>query len=64
MADDVLRQARSEQSLIHMSDGHEVRYWTTHLGVTVECLRLAVDKVGNSAAAVRQHLGKTDQTEE
>jgi uncharacterized protein DUF3606 len=41
-----------------MSEEHEVRYWTKHLGITKEELQKAVDKVGNSAAAVRKELGK------
>jgi hypothetical protein len=36
----------------------EVKYWTKHLGVAREALQRAVDKVGNSAAAVRKELGK------
>ena len=36
---------------------HEVKYWTHALGVSSEDLQRAVDKVGNSAAAVRKELG-------
>jgi hypothetical protein len=46
-----------------MNEGHEVRYWCKHLGVTVEDLRRAVAAVGNSAAAVRKQLGKTDDSD-
>jgi Protein of unknown function (DUF3606) len=35
-----------------------VRYWTERLGVTKERLAVAIHKVGNSADAVRQALGK------
>jgi hypothetical protein len=35
-----------------------MKYWTHQLGVTREELQRAVDKVGNSAAAVRKELGK------
>ena len=38
----------------------EVKYWTKHLGVAREALQRAVDKGGNSAAAVRKELGKTE----
>ena len=38
----------------------EVKYWTKHLGVSAEELQRAVGKVGNSAAAVRKELGKTE----
>jgi hypothetical protein len=58
MADDPTRRGTADRSKISMSDDHEVRYWTRHLDVTREQLRSAVDKVGNSAAAVRKELGK------
>ena len=44
---------------IAMNKELEVKYWTKHLGVSPEALQRAVDKVGNSAAAVRKELGKT-----
>jgi hypothetical protein len=44
---------------IAMDEATEVKYWTKHLGVTRDELQRAVDKVGNSAAAVRKELGKT-----
>jgi hypothetical protein len=43
---------------IAMNEEIEVKYWTKHLGVTREELQRAIDKVGNSAAAVRKELGK------
>jgi hypothetical protein len=39
-----------------MHEPHEVQYWTRHLNVSKEQLQKAVDKVGNSAAAVRKEL--------
>ena len=45
---------------IAMDEDLELKYWTKHLGVTREELQRAVDKVGNSAAAVRKELGKTE----
>jgi hypothetical protein len=41
-----------------MHESWEVKYWTKHLGVTKQELQKAIDKVGNSAAAVRKELGK------
>lgn len=41
-----------------MSEAYEVAYWTKELGVSKEKLQEAVDKVGNSAAKVREYLGK------
>ena len=40
-----------------MSEDYEVKYWTHALGVSREELQKAVDKVGNSAAAVHKQLG-------
>jgi Protein of unknown function (DUF3606) len=58
MADDPNKRGTAVRSKISMGEDHEVRYWTKHLGVTREELQKAVDKVGNSAAAVRKELGK------
>jgi Protein of unknown function (DUF3606) len=58
MADDPKRRVTPDRSRISMSEEHEVRYWTEHLGITKEELQKAVNKVGNSAAAVRKELGK------
>jgi hypothetical protein len=35
----------------------DMKHWTRALGVSKEELRKAVDKVGNSAVAVRKELG-------
>jgi hypothetical protein len=40
-----------------MSEDFEVKYWAKALGVDRDALRKAVDKVGDSAAAVRKELG-------
>jgi hypothetical protein len=39
-----------------MQEDYEVNYWAKELGVSREELQKAVDKVGNSAAAVRREL--------
>ena len=39
-----------------MSEDYEVHYWTKDLNISKEELQKAVDKVGNSAAAVRKEL--------
>jgi hypothetical protein len=57
MLDDKLNRVRPDRSKINMSEDYEVRYWTKHLNVSREVLQCAVDKVGNSAAAVRKELG-------
>jgi hypothetical protein len=58
MADNLLKRGQPDRRLINMDEDHEVKYWTKHLAVSREELQRAVDKVGNSAAAVRKELGK------
>ncbi len=58
MSDDLQNRGAQDRSRIAMKEEHEVRYWTETLKVTKAELQRAVDKVGNSAAAVRQELGK------
>ena len=58
MADDPMKRGTEDRSKISMAEEHEVRHWTKHLNVTREELQRAIDKVGNSAAAVRKELGK------
>jgi Protein of unknown function (DUF3606) len=40
-----------------MHQAHEVKYWMRALNVSKEELQKAIDRVGNSAAAVRKELG-------
>ena len=54
--DNLKNRGEPDRSKINMSEPHEVKYWSHHLGVTPEKLQQAVDKVGNSAAAVRKEL--------
>ena len=53
-----INKIRPRRNNIAMDKELEVKYWTRHLGVTREDLQRAVDKVGNSAAAVRKELGR------
>ncbi|HWW59421.1 MAG TPA: DUF3606 domain-containing protein [Sphingopyxis sp.] len=41
---------------ISLGEDHEIRDWTTSLGVSESELREAVDAVGNSAGKVREYL--------
>ena len=50
-------RASATEVIFSMGQPHEVQYWTRHLGVSRDELRRTVDKVGNSAAAVRKELG-------
>ncbi len=54
--DDLSKTGQQDRSKINMHEAHEVQYWTKHLNVTKEELQKAVEKVGNSAAAVRKQL--------
>ncbi|WP_439398124.1 DUF3606 domain-containing protein [Bradyrhizobium sp. PMVTL-01] len=54
--DNLTKRAQPDRSKINMQEAFEVKYWTHALGVTKEELQKAVDKVGNSAAAVRKEL--------
>jgi len=55
--DSLTKKDQPDRSKINMHEDYEVRHWTRALGVTKEELQKAVDKVGNSAAAVRKELG-------
>ena len=54
--DNLTKKGQPDRSKINMSEDFEVKYWTKELGVSKEHLQKAVDKVGNSAAAVRKEL--------
>jgi 3-oxoacyl-[acyl-carrier-protein] synthase III len=56
MPDDILNRGEPDRSKINMSEDYEVQYWAKHLGVSKEKLAQVVEKVGNSAAAVRKEL--------
>jgi hypothetical protein len=56
--DDLNKKGAGDRSKINMHEDYEVKYWTKQLGVSGDELEKAVDKVGNSAAAVRKELGR------
>ncbi|MDX6456291.1 MAG: hypothetical protein QOD48_2398 [Gaiellaceae bacterium] len=58
MADDLTDRGPQDRSRISMSEDYEVRYWTKALGVSKEELQKFVDKHGNSAANIKEVLGK------
>jgi predicted RNA-binding protein YlqC (UPF0109 family) len=45
-----------DRSKINLHDPRELQYWLKHLDVSQEDLQRAIEKVGNSAAAVRKEL--------
>jgi hypothetical protein len=58
MADDLTNRGPQDRSRISMSEDYEVRYWTKALGVSKEELQKLVDEHGNSAANIKEVLGK------
>ncbi|MBR0826280.1 DUF3606 domain-containing protein [Bradyrhizobium manausense] len=54
--DRLTKKDQPDRSKINMHEAYEVKYWTHALGVSREQLQKAVEKVGNSAAAVRKEL--------
>ena len=56
--DNLTKREQPDRSKINMHQPHEVKYWTHALEVSRDELQKAVDKVGNSAAAVRKELGR------
>ena len=55
--DNLTKREQPDRSKINMNEDFEVKYWRKALGVSKDDLQRAVDKVGNSAAAVRKELG-------
>jgi len=56
MTDSLTKRHQPDRSKINMNQDYEVHYWTKHLNISKEELLKIVDKVGNSAAAVRKEL--------
>ena len=55
--DSLTKREQPDRSKINMHESYEVKYWTHQLGISRDRLQQVVDKVGNSAAAVRKELG-------
>lgn len=56
MADNLEDRGPQDRARINVNEEWEVRHWTEALGVSKEELERAVQQVGPSAAAVREHL--------
>ena len=52
----VFETVPANRGLIDLNDPREVSWWSKRFGCSQEQLRLAVSKVGNSAAKVEQLL--------
>jgi hypothetical protein len=55
--DSLTKREQPDRSKINMGKDFEVKYWLKALGVSRSELQRVVEKVGNSAAAVRKELG-------
>jgi len=55
--ENLTKRDQPDRSKINMSENFEVKHWLKALGVSKDQLQRAVEKVGNSAAAVRKELG-------
>jgi uncharacterized protein DUF3606 len=47
---------------IDLSQDMQIRYWTRHFRVSSDELHRAIEKVGNSASAVRKQLALSRQS--
>ena len=58
MSDNLKDNGPQDRARINGHEEWEVRHWTEALGVSREELERAVQQVGTSAEAVRQHLAR------
>ena len=58
MADNTSQRGGQDRSRINVHQDYELRYWSKAFDVTPEQLKEAVQKVGVSARAVAEALGK------
>ena len=56
MSDNLQNRGAQDRARINVNEEWEVRHWTEALGVSKEELERAVQQVGPSAQAVREHL--------
>jgi hypothetical protein len=52
----ISKTVTSDRSKIVIEHEDHVKYWTRHFGVTKDELTRAIERFGNSAAAVRKQL--------
>ena len=60
MPDDRSKVGGRDRESINVHDDYELRQWSKKFGVSAEELKKAVQKIGDSAEAVRNHLGKEE----
>jgi hypothetical protein len=52
----MISKTTPDRSKIIIEHEDHIKYWTRHFGVTKDELTRAIERVGNSAAAVRKQL--------
>ena len=52
----IIKAITPDRSKIVIEHRDHVKFWTRHFGVTKDELARAIERVGNSAAAVRKQL--------
>jgi len=55
--DSLIKRVQPDRSKINLHQSHELKCWSHALGVSKEEICAAIEKVGNSAVAVRKELG-------
>jgi hypothetical protein len=60
MSDDTSLRGPRDRTRIALGEEYEVRYWTNKWDISRDELADAVKAVGNSAAAVARHLGRSE----
>lgn len=60
MSDDNAVRGPQDSSRVALGEDYEVRYWTEKWNISRDELADAVEAVGNGAAAVARHLGKSE----
>jgi hypothetical protein len=58
MSDDRKNTGAPDRDRINLNEDYEVQYWVQTLGITRDELKAAVEAVGPTANAVREHLRK------
>jgi hypothetical protein len=58
MSDNKSKAGKQDRNRINVNEDYELQDWSKKFGVSREELKKAVQKVGDSAEAVRKHLGK------
>jgi hypothetical protein len=51
-----MKPAKPDRSKIMIHEPSEAKYWCRHLDIAPRELQLLIEKVGNSAAAVRKEI--------